>query len=73
LGVGLWRNDRYDTLDFCGDNCDFEFTHSMIEDSGVTNFFGAAETGFLDGGAELECPNCGRKDSYRRHEPACQN
>jgi len=54
------------------DNCSFEFTHSMIEDSGVANFFHPPKPEFPDGGAELECPNCGSKDTYQRHELAYQ-
>jgi hypothetical protein len=54
------------------DNCNFEFTHSMIEDSGVANFFQPTKPEFPEGGAELECPNCGSKDTYQRHELAYQ-
>jgi DNA-directed RNA polymerase subunit RPC12/RpoP len=54
------------------DNCKFEFTHSMIEGSGVANFFQPPKPEFPHGGAELECPNCGHKDTYQRHELAYQ-
>jgi len=55
------------------DNCNFEFTHSMIGDSGVANFLEAPKPEFPEGGAELECPNCGRKDTYQRHELAYES
>jgi hypothetical protein len=48
------------------DNCDFEFTHSMIQDTGVVNFFLPPKPEFPEGGSELECPNCGYKDTYQR-------
>ena len=54
------------------DNCNFDFTHSMIEDSGVANFFQPTKPEFPDGGTELECPNCGHKGTYQRHELAYQ-
>jgi hypothetical protein len=44
----------------------------MIEDSGVANFFQPPKPEFPEGGTELECPNCGSKDTYQRHDLAYQ-
>jgi len=48
------------------ENCSFPFTHSMIDDSGAVNFLEPAKPEFPEGGSELECPNCGHKDTYQR-------
>ena len=50
------------------DNCNFVFTHSMIKDAGAPDFFLPEKPEFPEGGSELECPNCGHKDTYQRHE-----
>jgi rubredoxin len=55
------------------ENCNFEFTHSMIGKSGAANFLEPPKPEFPDGGAELECPNCGHKDTYQRIELAYQS
>jgi hypothetical protein len=44
----------------------------MIADSGVANFFQPAKPEFPEEGAELECPNCGHKDTYQRTKLAYQ-
>jgi len=56
----------------CG-NCNFEFTHSIIETSGFANFLEPPKPEFPLGGSVLECPNCGHKDTYRRIELAYQS
>ena len=48
------------------ENCSFPFTHSMIDDSGALNFLEPAKPEFPEGGSELECSNCGHKDTYQR-------
>jgi hypothetical protein len=55
------------------DNCNFEFTHSMIGKSGTANFLEPPKPDFPVGGAELECPNCGHKDTYQRIALAYQS
>jgi hypothetical protein len=40
----------------------------MIEDTWKATFFEVAKPDFPEGGAELECPNCGNKDTYQRTE-----
>lgn len=55
------------------DNCNFEFTYSMIAKSGAANFLEPAKPEFPDSGAELECPYCGHKDTYQRIELAYQS
>jgi hypothetical protein len=37
----------------------------MIEDT-TLNFFEPPKPDFPEDGAELECPNCGNKDTYQR-------
>ena len=54
------------------DICDFRFTHSVIDDSRITNFMEPAKPEFPEGGSELECPNCGHKGTYQRTELAYQ-
>jgi hypothetical protein len=44
----------------------------MIDESNAINFFEPSKPEFPNGGAELECPNCGHKDTYQRHELAYQ-
>jgi rubredoxin len=55
------------------DNCNFEFTHSMIDQASAIDFFEPSKPEFPEDGAELECPNCGSKDTYQRHELAYQS
>jgi rubredoxin len=50
------------------DNCNFVFTHSTIADAGALDFFLPEKPEFPGGGSALECPNCGHKDTYQRHE-----
>jgi rubredoxin len=50
------------------DKCRFVFTHSMIKDARASDFFLPEKPAFPDGGSALECPNCGHKDKYQRHE-----
>jgi rubredoxin len=50
------------------DNCNFEFTHSLIEDSGLVSFLEPSKPEFPEGGSELECPNCRHKDTFQRTE-----
>jgi hypothetical protein len=40
----------------------------MIRDAGTPDFFLPEKPEFPEGGSELECPNCGHKDTYQRHE-----
>lgn len=44
------------------DNCNSEFTHSMISDQSAENYFLPQKPVFAD--VEIECPNCGSKDTY---------
>jgi rubredoxin len=48
------------------DNCDFEFTHSMISDQSAESYFLPQKPVFTETG--FECPNCGNKDAYDRHD-----
>jgi hypothetical protein len=40
----------------------------MIKDAGALGFFMPEKPEFPNGESELECPNCGHKDIYQRHE-----
>jgi DNA-directed RNA polymerase subunit RPC12/RpoP len=44
------------------DNCNNEFTHSMITDQSAENYFLPQKPFFTD--TEVECPHCGSKDTY---------
>jgi DNA-directed RNA polymerase subunit RPC12/RpoP len=48
------------------DNCDSEFTHSMITDQGAQSYFLPEKPVFPFAGLEIECPHCGDKDTYDR-------
>jgi predicted RNA-binding Zn-ribbon protein involved in translation (DUF1610 family) len=43
------------------DNCNFEFTHSMITDQSAESYFLPKKPVFAD--VEIECPNCGNSGS----------
>jgi DNA-directed RNA polymerase subunit RPC12/RpoP len=49
------------------DNCNGEFTHSMITDMGAESYF-LPQKPDLGEDAELECPHCGNKDTYDRSD-----
>jgi rubredoxin len=40
----------------------------MIEEGGLVSFFEPSKPDFPEGGSELECPNCGHKDTFLRTE-----
>jgi len=46
--------------------CESKFAHSTIEDADLGSYFLPPKPQFPDGGAELECPNCGYKATYQR-------
>ena len=48
------------------DNCNSEFTHSMITDQSAENYFLPQKP--VIGDAELECPHCGYKYTYDRSD-----
>jgi DNA-directed RNA polymerase subunit RPC12/RpoP len=47
-------------------HCKSEFTHSLIDDMKMLSYMFPAKPEFPPAGAELECPNCGRKATYQR-------
>jgi uncharacterized Zn finger protein len=48
------------------DNCNAEFTHSIISDQSAESYFLPEKPAI--GNAEFECPNCGNKDTYDRSD-----
>jgi len=48
-------------------NCKFILTCSIIDDVGMSNYFLPLKPEFPPAGTELECPNCGYKATYQRH------
>jgi DNA-directed RNA polymerase subunit RPC12/RpoP len=48
-------------------NCGKSFVHSKIEDT-FENLFLASKPEFPSEGQELECPHCGTRAVYGRHE-----
>ena len=48
------------------DNCNNEFTHSMITDMGAESYFLPQKPVFTD--TEFECPHCVNKDNYDRSD-----
>jgi hypothetical protein len=50
------------------EKCNFPFTHSYIYNSNILNFFEPSKPEIPYGGEEHECPNCGHKETYMRHE-----
>jgi DNA-directed RNA polymerase subunit RPC12/RpoP len=48
-------------------NCQQSFRHSQIAGT-LKNMFFPEKPIFPEGGAELECPHCGHKATYQRHQ-----
>jgi hypothetical protein len=47
-------------------DCDFDFLHSTIRKSSLGDFYLEPKPEFPPEGRELECPNCGKKATYKR-------
>jgi hypothetical protein len=48
-------------------NCHQPFQHWQMEDT-LKNIFFPEKPIFPEGGAKLECPHCGHKATYQRHQ-----
>ncbi len=53
-------------------NCHKTFWHSAVKED-LTNLYLPEKPIFPDGGAAFQCPHCGHKATYQRHQLCYRN